>query len=281
VSHPVSDIFRQAAEQIHEDPRRRGNTVWLDGDHELVVCGDLHGQRNLLGRVIHHAGLGTRPERILLLQELLHGPLDAATGKDRSIEVLMRAARLRLAHPDQVLLVLSNHDVAQITDREVSKEGRTLCRQFATDTISAFAEGGEEVLAASLTFLCSLPLAVRTEAGTFIAHSVPSPRQMSPAILGVLDRPTQDDDLRPGGAVYEWTWGRRQTAAQFEELAEQLNATFFLLSHRHLDSAYEIICPRAAAITSEETSGGIATFRADQTLTAGDIADLVTPLGLI
>lgn len=281
MSHPVADIFHRAAEINLADERRRGNTVWIEGSHELIVCGDIHGQRALLGRIIKHADLGARHDRILVLQELLHGDADPKTGKDRSIELLMRAARLKAAHPKQVLFVLSNHDLAQMTGKEVSKSGRTLCKQFADDVVSAFETGGEEVLAAVLVFLRSLPLAIRTAGGVLIAHSMPSPNRMVEAGIDILDRDSATEDLLRGGAVYEWTWGRDQQADQIDALAEQIGVTFFLLSHRPVERGYEIISPRAAAITSEDASGCIATFKNDQALSGDDIPTIVTPLGLV
>ena len=281
MSHPVADIFDRAAQLNLTDARRRGNTVWIEGSRELIVCGDIHGQRALLGRIIKHADLDAHEDRILVLQELLHGDADPKTGKDRSIELLMRAARLKAAHPERVLFVLSNHDLAQMTGREVSKSGRTLCKQFSEDVISAFETGGEEVLTSVMVFLKSLPLAIRTEGGVLIAHSMPSPSRTEEAGVDILDRESLEDDLLRGGAVYEWTWGRDQQAEQIDALAEQIGVGFFLLSHRPVERGYEVISPRAAAITSEDASGCIATFRNGQALTGDDISQIVTPLGLV
>jgi hypothetical protein len=281
VSHPVADIFLRAAELNHSDPQRQGNTVRIEGERELIVCGDIHGQRALLARIIKHANLAAHAQRILVLQELLHGEVDPKTGKDRSIELLMRAARLKVAHPDQVLFVLSNHDLAQITGREVSKRGRTLCKQFTEDVVSAFEVGGDEVLAAVLVFLRSLPLAIRTAGEVLIAHSIPSPNRTDEAGIDILDRESVDEDLLRGGAVYEWTWGRDQHADQIEALAQQIGVEFFLLSHRPVERGFEVISPRAAAITSEDASGCIATFPNDQTLSGDSLPDVVTPLGLV
>jgi len=281
VSHPVADIFRNAARINTEDNRRRGNTVWLETPCELVVAGDLHGQRPLLARIIKHADLADHPQRILVLQELIHGELDPKSNKDRSIDLLLRAARLKVAHPEQLLFLLSNHDVAQITGREVSKDGRNLCRQFTADVISAFEGGGEEVLEAVLMFLQSQPLAVRTPGGVLIAHSIPSPAALDRIGAEILDRANHDEDLLRGGAVYEWTWGRRQEPEQIDALADQLGVEFFLLSHRPVDGSYEVISDRAVAITSENNSGCVASFDADRPLTAETFPETTTPLGLL
>ena len=281
MSHPVADIFRRAARINTEDSRRRGNTVWLEAPGELLVAGDLHGQRPLLTRIIKHAALADHPQRILVLQELIHGELDPKSNKDRSIELLLRAARLKVAHPEQLLFVLSNHDVAQITNREVSKDGRNLCTQFTMDVISAFDDGGEEVLDAVLEFLQSQPLAIRTPGGVLIAHSIPSPAALDRIGAEILDRTNRQEDLLRGGAVYEWTWGRGQKPDQIDALAQQLEVEFFLLSHRPVDGSYEVISDRAVAITSENNAGCVASFDAGRPLAAEAFPEITTPLGLL
>lgn len=281
MSHPAADIFRRAAELNEQDHRRRGNTFWLEDDHEVIVAGDVHGQRKLLARIIAHAALSANAGRILVLQELIHGDLDPASGKDRSVDLLLRSARLKLAHPEQVLFVMSNHTLAQVTGGEISKDGRGVCKQFAADTVSAFAEGGDDVLAATLTFLRSMPLAVRCRNGVFIAHSIPSPQRMDLAGVDILDRVSCDEDLHRGGGVYEWTWGRNQTPEQIDALAETLGVSFFLLSHRLVDGSYELLCDRAAAITSDSLRGCIVSFRTNTPFTADDLPTAARLLGAL
>lgn len=281
MSHPVTDIFQRAADLSAADPRRRGNTVWMGDGVELVVSGDLHGQRDWLAKIIDFADIGAHPNRVLILQELIHGPVDAKTGKDRSVELLLRAARLKLAHPEQVIFLLGNHDLAQITGGEVSKDGRSMCRQFAEDVVASFGDAGQDVLVAVLAFLRALPIAVRCANGAFVAHSAPAPERMDAAGTDILDRQSTDDDLLRGGPVYDWTWGRHQTAEQMEALGEQLGVSFFVLAHRHVDSGYEPVGERAATITSDNPHGCVARFATDQPLTAETFADAVRPIATL
>ncbi|MHC4561483.1 MAG: metallophosphoesterase [Planctomycetota bacterium] len=265
--HPVADIFLQAAELNRRDQRRRGNTVHLGDDREVLVTGDVHGQRLLLDRILSYAALPANPKRILILQELIHGPLDPKSKRDRSIELLLRCARLKVAHPDQVLMVLSNHDLSQISGSEISKSGRSVCKQFADDVIAAFDQGGHEVLTASLEYLRSLPLAARCPNGVLIAHSIPSPHRMELAGTDILDRGNVKDDLRRGGAVYEWTWGRDQTREQIDALAAELDVEMFILGHRPIEGGYEVVGSRAVVIATDSPQGCIIVFSTDRPLT--------------
>ncbi|MHC4984822.1 MAG: metallophosphoesterase [Planctomycetota bacterium] len=276
--HAVADIFRRAADANRDDSRRQGNTVRLTEPGEMIVAGDIHGLRDHLSRIIAFANLPANPQRILVLQELIHGPIDEKTGKDRSVELLLRAARLKLAHPQQVLFILGNHDLGQITDKEISKGGRSMCRQFADDVVASFANDGPVVLEAVLDFLASQPLAVRCPNGVLIAHSAPSPDRLGQSGADILDRDSRQDDLLRGGAVYDWTWGRNQNAEQLTDLAGKLGVGFLLLAHRHVEGGYERIGPNAAAIATDDPRGCVAVFNTGRPFTGDDFLDAVRPL---
>ena len=272
------DIFRQAAELNASDPRRKGNTVYLEEGCEMIVSGDLHGNRNALHKIIAHARLDHNLQKHLVLQELGHGPPDPKSGQDRSIDVLLRAARLKLQHPRQVLFILGNHDVAQFTGNEIAKEGRGVCKAFAAGIQFAFGDDGPEVLAAVDLFFRSLPLAIRCPNGVLLTHSLPAPTRMKLAGTEILTRAYREEDFRRGGPVYEWTWGRGQTAEQLEQLAAELGVEFFILGHRHVETGWEFLASRGMIIASDHEHGCIIEFTGDLVLTAEMAAQSVRPI---
>ncbi len=157
MSSARADIFRQAAQLNTEDPRRRGGTVHLTSDQlDIVVAGDIHGNRSSLARIIDYAGIGNSPNHLLILQEIVHGPLDPRTGHDRSIEVLLRAARLKIAHGQNVIFLMSNHDLAQVTGNEINKDGRGVCRSFDEGVEFCFGAEAPDILDAVKELGCSL-----------------------------------------------------------------------------------------------------------------------------
>lgn len=264
MSHPVADIFRQAAAAFRDDPRRRGNCVQIEADAEVLVSGDLHGFRPALQKLISAASLGSHPNRRLILQEIVHGSPDATTGQDRSVELLLRAARLRLAHGPQVLMILGNHDVAQVTGNEITKDGRGACKAFDAGVTAAFGEEAPEVTQAIHEMLLALPLAAMCPNGVFVAHSVPSPNRMARAGVEILDRLCTIEDFRRGQPAYEWTWGRGQTPEQLEELAQDLGVSYFILGHAHAKGGFETLSPRGLTITTDHEHGYVVTFRANE-----------------
>ncbi len=274
----AAEIFRTAAAANRDDPRRHGNLVHLEPGVEVVVAGDIHGNRTTLNKLIASADLERHENRRLILQEIVHGPLDPRTQQDRSIEPLLRAARLKAAHPAQVLFLLGNHDIAQVSGGEITKEGRRTCVDFVEGVKYAYRDDAQEVLDAVYDFLLSLPLAIRCPGGTFLAHSLPSPKRMDKAGVEILARPYTADDLRRGEPVYEWTWGRGQTPEQIDALAAQLHATFFVLGHRHVPNGWELVGGRALTLASDHEHGMIVIFGSDEALTNDRVMELVRPV---
>lgn len=266
MAHPVADLFHKAARLNRQEEHRHGHVVRFRTGERLVVCGDIHGHRQNLTKVIAHADLPAAETRMLVLQELIHGgPLDDQGG-DRSVEVLMRAARLKTQFPRQVHFLLGNHDLAQFTGNEITKEGQGVCKSFDLGLQHAFGADWSEVADAIDEFLRSMPLAARCPNGAFLSHSLPSPDRVGLFDPAVLDRPWQEADLKRGGAVYELVWGRRQNPETLEAMAALLQAEVFITGHQPIDEGF-LVDGRQLILASEHARGTIAEFTADAELT--------------
>ena len=278
MAHPAADIFRQAATLIRDDPRRVGNVVSVEPLCRVVVSGDIHGNGKALARTINYCGRITQRPWRLVLQEIIHGPPDPRTGLDRSVELLLRAARLKINRPEEVLFVLGNHDVAHVGGGEITKDGCSACQAFAAGAEGAFGQEAPDVLEAVEELIRSLPLAVQCPNGALISHSVPSPGRMAAAGTEVLRRPYVEADFRRGGPAYEWTWGRGQKPEQLDQLAAELGVELFVLGHRHVASGCEVISPRAVVLASDHDHGRLASFASEVPVTAEAICQASVPL---
>jgi len=256
----------QAGEILRSDKRRSGSTLELENGLEVLAVGDIHGHRKNFARVMRYWDLAGKPERCIVLQEIIHGPGDPVTGFDRSIELLMRSARSIIQYPGQFLFVLGNHDLSQIMGNEITKAGQGSCEAFAAGIYEEFGSGGDEILAAITEMLKAMPLAVRCAGGVMISHSLPSPHRMELAGTEILTRDYCLEDFRRGGSVYEWTWGRNLEPEQIESLAEEIGVVFFILGHQHVQSGYEKIGPRAVTITTDHSHGCVVQFMSGQAI---------------
>lgn len=278
MSSAAADILRNTARLNLEDPHRRGNVVELGPGLEVVVAGDIHGNRAGLAKAIGYADLDRSEGRRLILQEVIHASPDQRTGYDRSIEVLLRVGRLKIAQGEKLIFLLGNHDLGQATGKEVTKEGRGSVRLFEEGLEAAFGDEAPEVLDAVREFCLSLPLAVRCSNGVLITHSLPSPEQMDHIDLEILERTYTPEDMERGGSVYEWTWGRSHTDAQTDALAERMGVEFFILGHRHVESGWELTTSRAVSIATDHDHGCVVHFDTDTPLTGKNISEHVKPL---
>ncbi|MDP6637250.1 MAG: metallophosphoesterase [Phycisphaerae bacterium] len=272
------DIFRQAAELNLSDERREGNVLVISEPGQIICSGDLHGYRAALSKIISHAKLASDDQRLLIFQEILHGPPDDQAGHDRSIELLMRAARLKIEHPGQVLFVMGNHDLAQVSGSEISKYGHGVCKAFSRGVEFAFTDDSRDVMDALHEFFMSLPLAIRCPNGVLISHSTPSPLKFDDDCIEVLSRPITPGDMQRNGPAYNWVWGRRQTEEYLESLAEKLNVNFFLMAHQHNEAGYEIISRHGAVVLSDHANGYIVEFHTDQKISGDSLRQYLKPL---
>ena len=278
MAHPVADTFIQAAELVADDACRQGNWLNFEAGLEVVYTGDIHGNRQNLTKIIGFADLGAHPDRRLILQELIHGGPRTKQGGDRSVELLLRSARLKITYPGRVFFLMGNHDLAQFTGNEITKSGGGLCKAFDVGLDHAFGDAAAEVRRAVNDLLAAMPLAGRCEGGVVMAHSLPTPARMTLMDWTVFDRPYQDTDLGRGGSVYEWTWGRGHTADQLAELCDRLAASYFLIGHQPVDVGYELLDDRAVIIASENTHGMILPFDAGEPLDGEKVPLMVRPI---
>ncbi|MCE5277057.1 MAG: metallophosphoesterase [Planctomycetaceae bacterium] len=276
---PVADIFAAVAAANRGDARRRGNVVHVESGRTLIVAGDIHGNRANLDRILRYAALRDQPQRVLVLQELIHGPADEKTGCDRSIELLMRVARLQVELPGRIICLMGNHDLTQASGAEILKDGRGVCREFTAGIAAAFGDDAPSVTGAVNDLLLSCPLAIATPGGVMISHSLPTPG--AEAAADVLDRDLTAQDFARGGAVYQWLWGRRQNRSQIDQLAAKLNVNFFVLGHRHMEGGFELFDPQAVALSSDSQFGCVMEFSSDEMLTADAAQECLKPITLL
>jgi len=265
----VADMFRQAADLIENDPRRKGNCLYLGSPGRVVVAGDIHGNRGNLQRICRYAHPADAEPPTLILQEVIHGPIDEQ-GCDRSVEAMLLGAQAKIDRPEKVFYLLGNHAIAQITRCEITKHGYGVCQAFLDGVRHLFGPEAADVYPAVMRFCRSLPMAARFDNGMLVSHSLPSPNRVHLGDPGILDRPYEDEDLRRGGPAYEWTWGRDQTPEQLDELAAALGVDFFLLGHRHVQDGSLNIPRRALAINSDGAGGVIFEFDSGESVTLAD-----------
>ena len=276
----VRDVFEQAAAANLETSTRQGSVVELGGDGRLLITGDLHDHRENLEKILKLAQVHEDGNH-LLMQEVIHGE-NLINNVDMSYRLLVRLAELKVARPEQVHHILSNHELAQIDGDGIVKEGVSVVEAFDRGLEWVFGEDAEAVAETIAAYVRSLPVAVRCANGVFCAHSLPAPRKMANFDAALLDRALDDEDRQsPNGHAYLMVWGRSLTQKAADELAERWNVKQFVLGHQHAEMGYEEIGDTILILNSDHAHGVALPIELDKTYTRDELIEQLIPLAAV
>jgi hypothetical protein len=237
----VIATFRQAAELNRTTPARQGNVVVLDetAADEVMITADLHGNRLNFNKLLKIADLEHAPRRHLIMQEVCHGGPTYPGGGCMSHLMLEDVARLKTEFPANFHFLMSNHELAELTDFPITKNRRVLNLVFRCGLQEMYGDDAEAVRDAGLEFLGSLPLAIRC-GKVFISHSLPEAVDSAGFDATVLDRPLAPADLAADGAAFQLVWGRDFRPANAEAFARLVGAETLIHGHEPCASGYAV-----------------------------------------
>jgi hypothetical protein len=230
----VVATYQQAAEANRNTLARQGNVVALSAEtaDEIMVTADLHGHRLNFNRLLEIADLDARPRRHLVVQEVCHGGPVYPSGSGCMSHLLLEdVARLKTEYPERFHFILSNHELAELTDFTIVKSQRVLNLLFRSGLQEMYGGETPRVREAYLEFLRTCPLAVRTAGGVFICHSLPDATDVGGFDMSIFERPIEPADLAPRGAAFRLVWGRDYRVQNAEAFARSLGASVLIHGH--------------------------------------------------
>lgn len=274
------EALLQAAELLQSNPSLRGSLLQLPDQGKLVMTGDLHDNALNFARIIKFASLDRDPETHLILHEVIHGP-NLVNGRDLSIRMLTRVARLICVYPHRVHVLQSNHELAQYLGDSVSKSGTDLTEAFELGAEMMFADRADVVLDAAKTYIRSLYLAVKAPNGLMAAHSLPWPRRKDVFDPQVLVRVPAEEDLSSGGSAHLLVWGRRHDDELADYLAKQWDTKVFLLGHQKAEMGWYREGKRILVLASDHGHGVCLPIDLSQPADADEYEQQILPLNAI
>ncbi len=242
----VIDQFRNAAQANQSTPTLEGNVVVLTPDvaEEVMITADLHGHRRNFNSIKKISALDEHPKRHLILQEVCHGgPLYPNSGGCMSHAMLEDVARLKVQYPDRVHFLLSNHELAELTEYPIIKAKRMLNLLFRMGMQEMYGAAISSVRQASLEFIESCPMAVRLPGGVFICHSAPEQVDLRGFDKTVFERPIDRLDMQETGDVFAMVWGRDYRQENASAFAKLVNAKVLIHGHEP--------CPEGFAVPND------------------------------
>src|SRR5438309_6017321 len=142
--------LQQAIQGFRNTPGRNGRLVCLQNGDEVMVVGDLHGNVENFRQALLKADLAKHAGRHLVLQELVHGPHKYPAGGDKSHQLVDLLAALKCQFPQQVHLLLGNHELSQWTGQAIAKGDSELNALFREGLDSAYGKSAAEIYAVYL-----------------------------------------------------------------------------------------------------------------------------------
>ena len=277
----IIDLLNKGIEILNADKFRRGNVVHLPAEGNLIVTGDIHGHVRNFERIVAFADLPNNPDRHIILQEIIHGGPEDEQGGCLSYKLLFEAIRYKLKFPDQVHMILGNHDTAFINNSEVMKDGKEMNRAMRQAIEREFKQASDDVALAIRQFLFSQPLAVRCNNRIWISHSLPSDRTMDKFDPKILDRQLKINDVVRPGSAYLLTWGRKHSQAILDKLAGIFDIDFFILGHQPQEQGWNQAGDNLIIIASNHNHGRLLSIDLAKAYTIEQLIDSIVPLASI
>jgi len=277
----IIDLLKKGVEANNADKFRRGNLICLPADGSLIVTGDIHGHRRNFERIVAFADLPNNPERHIILQEIIHGGPEDSQGGCLSYKLLFDAIRYKLTFPDQVHIIMGNHDTVFINNSEVMKDGKEMNRAMRQALEREFKQASDDVGLAIRQYLFSQPLAIRCDNRIWISHSLPNDRSINKFEPIILERQLKINDVVRPGSAYLLTWGRKHSQAVLDKLAGLLDADIFILGHQPQEQGWNQAGDNLIIIASNHNHGCLLSIDLAKSYTVEQLIDSIVPLASI
>ena len=249
------ETYLAAAQHNREDPLLDGSLLVFPKYGQVVMTGDLHGHRRNFQKLQRFCDLQAFGARHVLLHEIIHEEPESLDAVDASHRLFLETAAWKCAFPDQVHLLLSNHELSQIYAREITKNGRVVTKDFSAGVAEDYGPRADDVLSALYAFIRSFPLAGRTVNRVFLSHSLPGPKDLPAFDSTVLKRVPTTADLSDGGSAHSVVWGRYHAETDLMTLRELLDVDYFLCGHQPQEMGFSVIHDRMVILASDHSHG--------------------------
>ncbi|MCW8138723.1 MAG: metallophosphoesterase [Planctomycetota bacterium] len=273
------ELLEAAKAARDQDPRVRGRAVLLPAEGEVWLTGDLHGNVDNLKRFAKLADLANHPERILVLQEIVHARFITADNKDLSFVAIMEAIRLMSEFPGRVYYLLGNHDLAVHLDRELVKGGKYLNRYLYRGMAYMYRERWEDVLGKYRAFVAGMPAAIFAPNGVFMAHSTPKKPFISTLSRDLLYDAGPKTPLRKLKPVAALVNGREYAKDAADAFADQMEVDLLLCGHTPTNRGWKVPNHRHLIIDSQHERARYVRFDLSRRYTSS--VELSAQVGLL
>ena len=226
----------------------------------------------LLDRVLRFTLRALRT-RHLILQEVIHSEhFFYPNGGDKSHQLVDLFATLKCQFPERVHFLPGNHEVAQMTGRQVAKGGQSQNSLFVLGVQAAYGDAAQDICRAYYDLFRASPLAVRTPNGVVCCHTL-VPAKALPTFdpMRLLDERYDDKEYAPGGAVYGILWGRDSSAEVADAFLRKMDAELVVTGHIATDDGFAVPNAKQLIVDCAHTPAAYVRFAADRPITHAEL----------
>jgi len=258
------NCLRRAIDFVKSTPGRAGHYVPLQQCGEVLVAGDMHGHIPNFMTVLKAADLANHPNRHLVLQELIHGEFYYPNGGDKSHQLVDLFAALKCQYPTRVHYLPGNHELAQMSGRQIAKGAGTQNAVFIEGVKHAYGTVAPEILRAYNDLFRICPLALRTTNEVYLCHTVVPAKQL-PTFdpMRLTEETYTEKDYAPGGIGYGIVWGRDTDQPTVDTFLRKVEAEYCITGHISTSAGYEVPNTKQIIVDCADTPAAYCLFRAD------------------
>jgi hypothetical protein len=281
MSERIVDLLKRGQSACENDRYRKGNVISLPGDCTLIATGDIHGHRRNFERIVSYADLANNPQTHVLLHEVIHGGSEDEYGGCLSYQLLFDALEYKLRFPDQVHLIMGNHDTTFINNTRVMKGGKEMNQALRAAMDRQFGKDSEQVKLAMRQFLFSQPLVVRCPNRIWLSHSLPSDRYAADFDFSLFSRRLKINDVVKPGAAYVFTWGRRISQANLDRFSRALDVDIFIVGHQPQSEGFRRAGDNLIILASDHEHGCLLPIDLAKFYTVEKLMESIVPIASI
>lgn len=277
----IINALRQATHANRADACRRGNLIECNPPGDVIMTGDLHGNRRNFEKLLNFADLENNPHRHLILHEMLHCAESDIPNQCHSYQLIAHAAEMKARFPDQIHIILGNHAMAQVSRDEVLKNGQPMVRALNAGICAAFAEQAGDVIHALDDFILSMPLAVRTANRVWMSHSLPATRNIPKFNNDIFQAALDLEDMKNNLSLHALTWDRAHCPEGLAELRRLWDVDLFIIGHKPQDQGCAREHNELIILASDHAHGCFLPFDLDQTYTPDELYGQIRSLAAL
>lgn len=219
-----------------EDKYRQGDLVVFPKEGDVIIMGDLHGNLKNFHKVVEAIDLESHPNRHLVLQEPTH---TYEAQEDRSFLLIEEIVFLKSQFPNQVHVILGNHELSEITGKEILKGGICYNILFLEGMKKEYGQHFESIRELMLDFMKTMPLACLAPNKIFICHTTPVKKYIHHYSLDFFRKGTGNKE-KDKVMVEKLVWGRDLSQEAADEFAKKVECEILIVGHTACKRGFQV-----------------------------------------